>query len=732
MDLLRKSLSTLSSEEADEDFSDDDSTECDQVFFVCSRGGAEICIPFLVVAGLGFGAATVTLVWLWRSRKLRVVVDPVTSVAIADAMVSGTLVWAGVLSLWSPKLLKKWHLRDLIFDLTLSASIAACLFGGLTAYSFVRVVKGRQSRSCWPWHRRWGSSLTKPYRDPSVAIDDAALLPPGYAESTISETESSVVSSAPWTTIAPTTTTNLDDAGVNGSSFLRHVVGVWLFVIVIFVMTSSQTPLPHVDARLAFGVAAVGTFCISIRIAAWDRTIARNVQEAYPAAQTERVRRDVRRLVLTYGVRSLLVSIALLATVFDPNLFEKHCVTPPFPFHRRGIYLRSRIAAEFLWAVSSLVDALAFFSNVGGIPGTSFARSVFPLRLVGVDDKALVDAPLVGQGAFGQVRILDAGFVERLPPREDNYRVVAVKSFAFFRRFTSDSDAWRLLRDSLDDLRSEAYRMATLKHRRIVTLYGIAESPSLGPCLVSEFLDGGSVSDILNNTDDDLPPSFGTSHCARRCARDVAAACKYLHGQNVIHRDLKSANILVDTNGSTKCKKWRFKVSDFGTSRVLLDGLAQRKTRRRKRSFFKHKNDDDVESPRNTVVDHTNNMTLAIGTPLYLAPELCAGDRAYDEKIDVYSYGIILWELCALSTNWYDGDPGPGCGILFDDVARGARPPLKPGFDPALADLMPLCWANSPRDRLAFADIYKILDDLQFSSQIGDIDETVSLLSVVT
>lgn len=84
--------------------------------------------------------------------------------------------------------------------------------------------------------------------------------------------------------------------------------------------------------------------------------------------------------------------------------------------------------------------------------------------------------------------------------------------------------------------------------------------------------------------------------------RSVANAISYLHTMNIVHRDLKSQNLLVD-------KDYRICVADLGISRV--------------RSL---------------------RMTKGMGTPRYMAPELLEG-KPYNEKADVYSFGILAWEI---------------------------------------------------------------------------------------
>lgn len=103
----------------------------------------------------------------------------------------------------------------------------------------------------------------------------------------------------------------------------------------------------------------------------------------------------------------------------------------------------------------------------------------------------------------------------------------------------------------------------------------------------------------------------------------------YLHSRGVIHRDLKSENLLVDEH-------WRIKICDFGLARI----------------------------PRKS----TRPMTHKIGTPFFMAPEVILG-KEYDDKADVFSYGVVLLELvtrCKGPPDIMERGPTDGYAVNFD------------------------------------------------------------------
>ncbi|GLD98186.1 hypothetical protein PINS_up006883 [Pythium insidiosum] len=150
----------------------------------------------------------------------------------------------------------------------------------------------------------------------------------------------------------------------------------------------------------------------------------------------------------------------------------------------------------------------------------------------------------------------------------------------------------------------EARFMARLQHDHIACLVGVAWSTPSNLCIVSEFLAGGDVRALLQRYLNEGRPE-GFSPDKIKIALHVAHALTYLHSLQpiVLHRDLKSKNILLTENGDAK-------LTDFGVSRELENAT----------------------------------MTAGVGSSLWMAPEVIQGER-YDEKADVYSFGVVLSEL---------------------------------------------------------------------------------------
>ncbi|XP_027937083.1 serine/threonine-protein kinase CTR1-like isoform X3 [Vigna unguiculata] len=172
-----------------------------------------------------------------------------------------------------------------------------------------------------------------------------------------------------------------------------------------------------------------------------------------------------------------------------------------------------------------------------------------------------------------------------------------------------------------EEFLKEVSLMKRLRHPNIVLLMGaVIQPPKLS--IVTEYLSRGSLYELLHM------PNVGSSlseRCRLKMAYDVASGMNYLHQMRppIVHRDLKSPNLLVDDS-------YTVKVCDFGLSRTKANTFLSSKT--------------------------------AAGTPEWMAPEVIRGELS-NEKCDVFSFGVILWELVTLQQPWRHLNPSQ-CRLL--------------------------------------------------------------------
>ncbi|KAK1436336.1 hypothetical protein QVD17_02115 [Tagetes erecta] len=233
---------------------------------------------------------------------------------------------------------------------------------------------------------------------------------------------------------------------------------------------------------------------------------------------------------------------------------------------------------------------------------------------------------------------------------------VAVKVFS--RQEYSD--------DVILSFRQEVSLMKRLRHPNILLFMGAVMSPQR-LCIVTEFLPRGSLFRLLQRNTTRLD-------WRRRVhmAIDIARGMNYLHHCNppIIHRDLKSSNLLVDKN-------WNVKVGDFGLSRIKHETYLTTKTGK--------------------------------GTPQWMAPEVLRNEQA-DEKSDIYSFGVVLWELTTEKIPW---DNLNSMQVIGAVGFMNQRLDIPKDVDPQWASLIESCWCSDPQSRPTFHEILDKLKELQ-------------------
>ncbi|KAJ0085298.1 hypothetical protein Patl1_09466 [Pistacia atlantica] len=208
----------------------------------------------------------------------------------------------------------------------------------------------------------------------------------------------------------------------------------------------------------------------------------------------------------------------------------------------------------------------------------------------------------------------------------------------------------------------EVYIMRKVRHKNVVQFIGACSRPPK-LCIVTEFMSGGSMYDFLQKQKGGFKlPSL------LRIAIDISMGMNYLHQNNIIHRDLKAANLLMDENGVVK-------IADFGVARVQVQ---------------------------------SGVMTAETGTYRWMAPEVIE-HKPYDHKADVFSFGVVLWELLTGKLPYEDLTPlQAAVGV----VQKGLRPQIPRHTHPKFIELLERCWQQDPSLRPEFPEIVEFLQYL--------------------
>ncbi len=192
--------------------------------------------------------------------------------------------------------------------------------------------------------------------------------------------------------------------------------------------------------------------------------------------------------------------------------------------------------------------------------------------------------------------------------------------------------------------------ISKLRHPNIISFYGSFTHEGL-VYIVTE-LAQQSLFDFLN--EHPIP----NHQLSLRWAKEVAAGVHYLHKNKIIHRDLKSGNVLLMADLTAK-------VCDFGSAKST---------------------------------DHTTTkQTQRTGTPYWMPPEALK-DEDISQSWDVYSYGILIWELWTHKLPFTDVKPY----LLPGKIVGGLRPPIPTDCNPRISELMQECWREDRRSRPTF------------------------------
>ena len=276
----------------------------------------------------------------------------------------------------------------------------------------------------------------------------------------------------------------------------------------------------------------------------------------------------------------------------------------------------------------------------------------------------------------------------------------------------------RVRRQALLD---EAAVLSRLRHPCICSFFGVVTLRTGQDALVLEYMARGSLAEYLDlvlprSRDRDqtaAKASGGSGHVTvpraaprhvatgllMRVAREVASGLLYLHRMDYLHRDVKTANILLTADLHAT-------LSDFGLAKQLRAGSEGGATGAAG-SSSDHSTDGSIGNSGRA-------HTMGVGTPRYMAPEVIRSTnnitRVYHQSCDVYSFAYVLWEMMHRRVAF---DDVPTLDEIVALVSRGVRPPIELPDDRAgFAPIIAASWAHTPSTRPTMANVLESIGQL--------------------
>ncbi|XP_054723412.1 LIM domain kinase 1-like [Uloborus diversus] len=206
----------------------------------------------------------------------------------------------------------------------------------------------------------------------------------------------------------------------------------------------------------------------------------------------------------------------------------------------------------------------------------------------------LVLGKLLGRGFFGQAFLVTHKHTGQEMVMKELYRL--------------DEEAQRNFVKEIAVLRS-------LQHKNVLRFVGVVYKDKKLH-LITEYISGGTLQDYIHNHSIDIAWLQRINF-----AKDIAFGMAYLHSKNIIHRDLNSNNCLVRKDKTVV-------VADFGLARVMLEKQVNKR----------------LSGGSNTRRPERRKRYTVVGNPYWMAPEMMK-HKKYDERVDIFSFGIILCEI---------------------------------------------------------------------------------------
>uniref|UniRef100_H3CG16 LIM domain kinase 1 n=1 Tax=Tetraodon nigroviridis TaxID=99883 RepID=H3CG16_TETNG len=280
----------------------------------------------------------------------------------------------------------------------------------------------------------------------------------------------------------------------------------------------------------------------------------------------------------------------------------------------------------------------------------------------------LIHGEVLGKGCFGQAI--------KVTHRETG-EVMVMKELIRF-----DEDTQKAFQKEVKVLRC-------LDHPNVLKFIGVLyKDKRLN--FITEYIKGGTLGEIIKKMDSNFPWNLRVSF-----ATDIAAGMAYVHSMNIIHRDLNSFNCLVQEDNTVV-------VADFGLSRFMVHDA--------------HEEMLSVGTVSGLKKHDRRKRYTVVGNPYWMAPEMING-KVYDEKVDIFSFGIVLCEIIGRVNA--DPDYLPRAMDYGLDVSGFLEHYCPPDCPPAFFPIAALCCDLDADKRPGFSTLKEWLENLRMHLEMG-------------
>lgn len=426
-------------------------------------------------------------------------------------------------------------------------------------------------------------------------------------------------------------------------------------------------------------------------------------------------RKKQRESTTQSNVTSPPPSSSSLSILKDSSLNDKPLLMPssllpsPFQNNNNNCYHSNNNELPFSYdpLLSSISEALSQNNNHSSNIINSSSKSTSltsPLRSNSgsyreIAFESITFLKTIGEGSYGRV------YLAQWDEAEVAVKVLTEKTFGSQTQSMSkaggNSFSSNLLPENLvSAMVKEAELMASLRHPNIIQFLGVCLMPPCYPAIITEWCGRGSVYDVLNAAQHSSGGQLAQYLSWKRrvkMAYDTSRGMLYLHNhkpRSIIHRDLKSPNLLVAND-------WTIKVADFNLSRLAEE----------------HSGGDGGGGTFGSSVQSSRG-----GGPnnaRWLAPETIKGEP-FTTASDVFSFGNVMWEFMFWDIPW----KGFGNWQIALQVQAGKRPPIDVNKMPSVdlsndmasvegyIAIMKACWSQNPEERPQFTQIASQLRQL--------------------